>query len=118
LSIPNFSWESNRGGLNFAGLRGWWLGGEGGSSGSDGLLGDDRAGLKRGPGREAANRVGESEYVSMNAIAGIALVLFILWVVLRVALAVTSGLLHLLWVIALVMLVFWVIGKLRGTKSA
>lgn len=49
----------------------------------------------------------------MNAIAGLAVFLLILWVVLRVALAVTSGLLHLLWILALVMLVFWLVGKLR-----
>jgi hypothetical protein len=54
----------------------------------------------------------------MNAIAGLAVFLLILWLVLRVALAVTSGLLHLLWIAALVMLVLWLVGKVRGTKSA
>jgi len=54
----------------------------------------------------------------MNAIAGFAVVLLILWVVLRVALAITSGLLHLLWIAAVVMLVIWLMGKLRGSKSA
>ncbi len=54
----------------------------------------------------------------MNAIAGLAVVLLILWVVLRVALAVTSGLLHLLWIAAVVMLVIWLVGKFRGSKSA
>jgi len=54
----------------------------------------------------------------MNAIAGLAVVLLILWIVLKVALAVTSGLLHLLWIAAIAMLVIWLIGKLRGSKSA
>ena len=54
----------------------------------------------------------------MNTIAALAVVLLILWVVLKVALAVTSGLLHLLWVAALLMLVMWLVGKLRGSKSA
>ena len=54
----------------------------------------------------------------MNAIAGLAVFLLILWVVLKVALAVTSGLLHLLWIAAVVMLVMWLVGKLRGSKSA
>lgn len=58
------------------------------------------------------------ELLGMNAIAGLAVVLLILWVVLKVALAVTSGLLHLLWIAAVVMLVVWLVGKLRGSKSA
>jgi hypothetical protein len=51
----------------------------------------------------------------MNAIAGAALFLLILWLVLRLFLAVTSGLLHLLWIVAIVMLVLWLVGKLRGS---
>jgi hypothetical protein len=53
----------------------------------------------------------------MNAIAGLAVFLLILWGVLKVALAVTSGLLHLLWIAAVIMLVMWLFGKLRGSKS-
>ena len=53
----------------------------------------------------------------MNAIAGFAVVLLILWVVLKVALAVTSGLLHVLWIAAVVMLLVWLVGKLRGPKN-
>lgn len=54
----------------------------------------------------------------MHIFAGLALILLILWVVLRVALAVTSGLLHLLWIVALVMIVCWVIGKFRKSGSS
>ena len=53
----------------------------------------------------------------MNALAGLAVVLLILWVVLKLALAVTSGLLHLLWIAAVAMLVMWLVGKLRGPKN-
>jgi len=49
----------------------------------------------------------------MNALAWLALLLVIAWLVLRLALAITSGLLHLLWIAAVVMLVLWVVGKLR-----
>ena len=50
----------------------------------------------------------------MNILAGLAVFFLILWVVLRVALAITSGLLNLLWIVAVLMFVFWVVGKLRG----
>ncbi len=53
----------------------------------------------------------------MNAIAGLAVFLLVLWIVLKVALAVTSGALHLLWIAALVMLAVWLVGKLRGSKN-
>jgi hypothetical protein len=53
----------------------------------------------------------------MNVLAGLALLLLILWVVLKVALAVTSGLLHLLWIAAIVMIVVWVIGTLRRSGN-
>jgi hypothetical protein len=59
----------------------------------------------------------EPDSLDMNIIVGLAVVLLILWVVLKVALLVTSGLLHLLWIGAVVMLVIWAIGKLRGSKS-
>lgn len=50
----------------------------------------------------------------MSSLLGTALFLLILWVVLRVALAVTGVFLHLLWIIAIVLAVLWVVGKLRG----
>ncbi len=53
----------------------------------------------------------------MNAIAGFAVFLLVVWLVLKIALAVTSGLLHLLWIAAVVMLVIWAVGKVRGPKT-
>ena len=54
----------------------------------------------------------------MNILAWLALLLLIVWLVLKVALAITSGLLHLIWIAALVLLVLSLIGKLRGPKGA
>lgn len=53
----------------------------------------------------------------MNIMAGLAVFLLILWVVLRVALAITSGLLHLLWIAAVVMFVMWAVGRLRSKNA-
>jgi hypothetical protein len=53
----------------------------------------------------------------MNAVAWLAVALLILWVVLRLALAITSGLLHLLWIAAVIMFVIWLFGKVAGSKS-
>ncbi len=53
----------------------------------------------------------------MHSFLWIAIVLAIAWIVLRLALAVTSGLLHLLWILALVMLVIWIFNKLRGKTA-
>ena len=50
----------------------------------------------------------------MSSLLGTALFLLILWVVLRVALAVTGVFLHLRWIIAIVLAVLWLVGKLRG----
>lgn len=52
----------------------------------------------------------------MNKLPLLAIFLLILWVVLRVALAITGVFLHLLWVIAIILTVLWLIGKLRGGK--
>jgi hypothetical protein len=38
----------------------------------------------------------------------------VIWIVARVVLAVTSVALHLLWVIAIIVAIVWVIGRLRG----
>lgn len=54
----------------------------------------------------------------MNAIVWLAAVLLILWVALRLALAITSGLLHLLWIAALIMFVIWIVGKLRRSGGS
>jgi hypothetical protein len=50
----------------------------------------------------------------MKALALVAILLMIAWVVLRVALAITSGLLHLLWIAAIVMGVVWLWNKVTG----
>jgi hypothetical protein len=50
----------------------------------------------------------------MNALVWLAIVLVVTWLILRVALALTSGILHLLWIAAIVMFVLWLFGKLRG----
>ncbi len=52
----------------------------------------------------------------MNKLLGLAVFLLILWVVLRVALAVTGAFLHLLWIVAIVLAALWLLGKLRGFK--
>lgn len=52
----------------------------------------------------------------MSKLLGIAIFLLVLWVVLWVALKVTGVFLHLLWVVAIILFVMWVIGKVRGPK--
>lgn len=52
--------------------------------------------------------------MKMKGLIAVAVLLVIAWVVLRIALAITSGLLHLLWIVALVMAAMWAWGKVRG----
>ena len=52
----------------------------------------------------------------MSKILVLAIFLMILWVILRVALAVTGVFLHLLWILAIILAVLWLVGKLRGSK--
>ena len=52
----------------------------------------------------------------MNKLLALAVFLLIAWVVLRLALAMTSVLLHLLWIAAVIIAIIWLIGKLRGSK--
>jgi hypothetical protein len=51
---------------------------------------------------------------SRHPLLWLALVLIVAWLVLRLALAVTGGLLHLLWIAAVIFLVIWLFGLLRG----
>jgi hypothetical protein len=44
----------------------------------------------------------------------LAVLLVVIWVIARVALAVTSVALHLLWVIAIILAIVWLIGRVRG----
>ncbi|MES2658507.1 MAG: hypothetical protein V4689_07810 [Verrucomicrobiota bacterium] len=52
----------------------------------------------------------------MNSLLATAILLLILWIILRVALAVTGVFLHLFWVIAVILAVLWLVGKLRGNN--
>lgn len=52
----------------------------------------------------------------MSKLLSLAVLLLIVWVVLRIALAITSVALNLIWVAAIVLAIFWIIGKLRGGK--
>ena len=51
----------------------------------------------------------------MSSLLSLAVFLMILWVILRVALAVTGIFLHLLWIIAIILAVLWLVGLLRGS---
>jgi hypothetical protein len=51
---------------------------------------------------------------SMSKLIILAIALLILWVVLRAALAVTGGFLHLLWIVAVILAVLWLVGIIRG----
>ena len=53
----------------------------------------------------------------MSKILVLAIFLLVLWVILRVALALTGAFLHLLWIAAIVLAVMWLFGKIRGKKS-
>ncbi len=52
----------------------------------------------------------------MSKLLSLAVLFLIIWVLLRVALAVTGVFLHLLWIIAVILLVLWVVGKVRGGR--
>ena len=52
----------------------------------------------------------------MSKLLSLAVVLLIAWIVLRVALAVTGVFLHALWIIAIILVVMWLLGKMRGSK--
>lgn len=53
----------------------------------------------------------------MSKILVLAVFLLILWVILRVALAVTGAFLHLLWIAAVILAAMWLIGKIRGKNA-
>lgn len=57
------------------------------------------------------------EISGMKSLLVIAIFLMILWLILRVALAITGVALHLLWVAAVILAVLWLFGKLRGSAS-
>jgi hypothetical protein len=47
----------------------------------------------------------------MNSLIWFAIALIILWVVVRVFLAVTSAVLHLVWIVAIILFVVWLVRK-------
>lgn len=47
----------------------------------------------------------------MNSLIWLALVLFVIWIVVRVVFAITSALLHLVWVVAAVLLIVWLVRR-------
>ena len=47
----------------------------------------------------------------VNSLIWIALVLFVLWIVVRVVFAITSFVFHLLWVVALILLIVWLVRR-------
>jgi len=53
----------------------------------------------------------------MSKLLILAVFLVILWVILRVALAITGVFLHLLWVVAIILAIIWLVGKLRGATD-
>ena len=52
--------------------------------------------------------------MNFKILAIVAVVLLVIWIVLRVALAITSGLLHLLWIGALIFLAVIAWRKVKG----
>jgi hypothetical protein len=50
----------------------------------------------------------------MNSLTWLGVVLIIVWIVARVALAMTGALLHLIWILALVLLAIGIIRRLKG----
>ena len=50
----------------------------------------------------------------MGKILILAIILLIAWVLLRFAFAIAAGALHLLWIIAVILFIFWIIAKIRG----
>ncbi len=47
----------------------------------------------------------------MNSLLWLAIVLIIIWIVVRLILAVTSFALHLLWIVGVILLIVWVVKK-------
>ena len=47
----------------------------------------------------------------MNSLIWIALVLFVIWLVVRVVFAITSFVFHIIWVVALILLIIWLVRR-------
>jgi hypothetical protein len=57
-----------------------------------------------------------TQILKMSKLLALAILLLVVWVILKVALAITSVSLHVLWIVAVVLAVLWLVGKLRGSK--
>jgi hypothetical protein len=53
----------------------------------------------------------------MNSLVWIAVVLVVAWIVLRFLLAITSGLIHLLWIIAIICFFVWLYRKITSGRN-
>ena len=47
----------------------------------------------------------------MNSLIWLAVALFIIWIVVRVVFAITSFVFHIIWVVALILLIVWLIRR-------
>ena len=54
---------------------------------------------------------------SHSSLIWLAIALFVAWIVLRLVLAMTGGLLHLLWLGALIFLAIWLFQQMTGRGS-
>ena len=61
--------------------------------------------------RKAPNHPRAPDSTDMNSLIWFAIALIILWVVVRVFLAVTSAVLHLVWIVAIILFVVWLVRK-------
>lgn len=59
---------------------------------------------------------GSGRFFSMSKRPVLAIFLLVLWVILRVALAITGVFPHLLWIAAVIAAVLWLVGKPRGSN--
>ncbi len=50
----------------------------------------------------------------MNSLIWIAVLLVVIWIVARVFLGIISGLLHVIWIIAIIALIIWAVRKFTG----
>ena len=54
---------------------------------------------------------------SYNSLIWLAVLLFVLWIVLRLVLAVSGGFLHLLWIGAIIFALIWAFRIISGHKT-
>ena len=52
----------------------------------------------------------------MSKLLILAIFLLVLWAVLKLVLAVTGVFLHVLWIVAIILAIMWLIGKIKGNR--